>query len=101
MFGSADESSHLLSGNPRAAVHCPLDSHARLSVTSPCNTPRKTEKEAKVSTVYCHPAVHLQRCLRFPRPGVASRRVNSVARLFIALLANKFTHRKASFPDSD
>lgn len=102
MFGSADESSHLHSGNPRAAVHCPLDSHARLSVTFPRNTPRKMEKEAKISTVYCHPVVHLQHLkemflpnLRFPRPGIASRRVNNVALLFIVLLANKFTHRKS------
>lgn len=108
MFGSADESSHLLSGNPRAAVHCPLDSHARLSVTSPRNTPQKTEKKAKISTFYCHPVVHLQHWkvmflpnLHFPRPGIASQCVNNVALLFIVLLANKFTHRKASFPDTD
>ncbi len=99
MFESADESSHLLSRNPRAAVFCPLDSHARLSVTSPHNTPRKTEKKDKISTF--HWKVMFLPNLRFPSSGIASQHINNVALLFIVLLANKCIHCNANFPDTD
>lgn len=102
MFRSADEWSHLLSGNPRAPVRCPLDSHARLSVTSLCNTPQKnrerTEDFNHLLSSYCSLTAFLP-CLGFPRPGVSSWCFNNVARLFIVLLASKFIHRKQSqFP---